>query len=444
MSNSSPAATVLSTRWKLFLIALLLVAAGEFVFRGPVRFLHALDFNDFISPYIQAKALAIGTDPYSPENLVRLWPEGAHRFDFLARDLASGTLVINRGIPTAYPLTCFLLLTPFAICPWPIAHVAWLVTNLLLVFCLIWSLVSLAGFGWEKKRTYVFVALALALAPFHTGLAAGSIVIVTGALSGIAISAAHRKNDILAGLLLGLAICLKPQIGLPFLVYYLLRRRWRISAVSAGVFVVAAVSAIVRLAASHTPWLQNYQMDNRVLLATGILSDFTERNPIRFSLVNLQVGLYAVTKHATSANILALTISGTMFLLWLLLIWRRNDPEDALLDLSTIAVLSLLPVYHRFYDASLLILPLCWSLSELSGRLKLWARATLLLILPFLVPGGSALEQLELNGHVPETVTHSWWWGTLVMPHQVWALFFLSGLLLWTMKARPEAPITGS
>ena len=175
MSNQgSPTAAALSTRRKILLVALVLAAAGEFVVRGPVRFLHAVDFNDFISPYIQAKALVQGTDPYSPENLVRLWPEDARRFDFLAKDLASGTSIINRGIPTAYPLTCFLLLVPFAMCPWPAAHIAWLVVNVILVLWLIWSLILLAGFRAEQKRTYLFVAIALALAPFHTGWPPGA------------------------------------------------------------------------------------------------------------------------------------------------------------------------------------------------------------------------------------------------------------------------------
>ena len=153
--------------------------------------------------------------------------------------------------------------------------------------------------------------------------------------------------------------------------------------------------------------------------------------------MNLQVALYPLVKHAVTANILALTISGAMFLVWLFLIWRRGDSSDEL-DLSTIAVLSLLPVYHRLYDASVLILPLCWSLSAWSGRFRNCARLAFLLILPFLVPGGSALEQLQLNGHVPAALANSCWWNALVMPHQVWALFFLGVLLLWAMKVRAE------
>jgi hypothetical protein len=36
-----------------------------------------------------------------------------------------------------------------------------------------------------------------------------------------------------------------------------------------------------------------------------MLSDFTERNPIRFGLINLQVLLYAIWHHAVAANVLA-------------------------------------------------------------------------------------------------------------------------------------------
>jgi len=41
------------------------------------------------------------------------------------------------------------------------------------------------------------------------------------------------------------------------------------------------------------------------LLATGILSDLTERNPMRFGLINLQVLVYAIVHNATAANLVA-------------------------------------------------------------------------------------------------------------------------------------------
>src|SRR5450755_214666 len=164
----------LSSTSKTLLVLLVLLAASEFVLRGPLRFLRAADFNDFISPYVQSRALIRGLDPYSPEVLVRLWPvTGPHRLDFLAKDLADGSLIAKRGIPTAYPLTCLLLLAPLAVLPWPIAHFAWLVITVGLTLGLIWSLLSfLTERGgvdwndwndWNDWRSYIFVAFSLAL-----------------------------------------------------------------------------------------------------------------------------------------------------------------------------------------------------------------------------------------------------------------------------------------
>ncbi len=431
----------LSTSSKSLLLLLVLLAASEFIVRGPVRFLRAVDFNDFISPYIQSRALVIGMDPYSPEVLVQLWPvEGVHRPEFLAKDLADGSLIMKHGIPTAYPLTCLFLLIPLAVLPWPVAHFAWLVITACLTLAVIWSLLSLfgAGVGFNKKdwRAYIFVTFALALAPLHTGFAAGSIVIGTVALCGIAVSRERHGSKVFAGILIGMAICLKPQIGLPFFACYLLWRRWRLCGMAAGVVLTTAILALVRLAIGGSPWLENYRMDNKVLLATGILSDFTERNPIRFSLINLQVLFYALLHHAAAANVLAFAISGALFGIWLVLMLRNGSTNtDVLLPISALAVLSLFPVYHRFYDAFLLIFPLCWSLREISGARNKFAWWAFLLMLPFLVPGGSALEQFQASGKIPQAIVHSWWWTAIVMPHQIWFLLFLSLLLLRRMAA---------
>jgi hypothetical protein len=103
-------------------------------------------------------------------------------------------------------------------------------------------------------------------------------------------------------------------------------------------------------------------------------------------------------------------------------------------------VLSLFPVYHRLYDGFLLIFPLCWSLREFSGPANKLARAAFLLLLPFLVPGGTALEQFQLRGWVPEAIAHSWYWTAIVMPHQIWFLLFLSLVLLRQMAVGRHFP----
>jgi len=428
----------LSKTWKSVLILLAFLAASEFVLRGPVRFLKAVDFNDFISPYLQSRALISGLDPYSPDVLVRLWPASAHPREFLAKDLADGSLIIKRGIPTAYPLTCLLLLVPLAVLPWPVAAYAWLAINLCLVLIVIGLLFTTIGFQRSDWRGCAFVLFSIALAPLHTGLAAGSIVISTVALCGIAWSASLRNRECMAGVLFGLAICLKPQIGLPFLVCYLFRSRWRLSAVGVAVVSATAALAITWLAIHGTPWIHNYEVDNKTLLSTGILGDFTERNPIRFSLINLQVLAYAGLNDRLFANALALVIFAVLFGTWAFLV-LRNRSTDFLLTVATIAVLSLLPVYHRLYDAFLLIFPIGWALREFSTSRRHVARGALLLTLPFLVPGGTALETLQASGLIPQVIEHSWYWVCIVMPHQIWFLLLLSGLLLRSMCASKGA-----
>lgn len=425
-----------SARWKggrTLLIIFLVLASAEFVVRGPVRFVRARSFNDFISPYIQTRAWMKGMDPYSPRNLVALWPADAEKAVFLTRDLADGSLVMKRGIPTAYPPTSFVLLSTVAWLPWRVAYPVWLAISLLAYAATVFSLASIIGLRWLEWRTYLFLALALALAPFHTGLAAGSIVIVAVGACALAVWAAARQGSARAGILLGVAVALKPQIGLPFLVYYLLRGRWRILAPAVVVIAILAGAAIFYLASNHTPWVDCYRYDNKVLFASGSLGDFTERNPIRFGLINLQVLTYLFLSDRGMANVLALVIAGAMGVMWLMLL-RRGGGRNELLDLSALTVLSLLPVYHRLYDASLLIFPLAWSLTAWSSRLGPLAKGILLLTLIFLVPGGSALEQLQ-HTNFNVALQHSWWWMRFVMTHQVWALLFLSVILLEAMRA---------
>lgn len=327
-----------------------------------------------------------------------------------------------------------MLLAPVAWLPWYLAHAVWLILTVLSFGLAVASLASLLGLDWKERRTYLFLALALALAPFHTGMAAGSIVIVVVALCAFATLAANRAWKVAAGVVLAVAVGLKPQIGLPFLAFYVLRKRWRLATISLAVLVILSAVAIFFLKLNHAPWLENYKYDNRVLFAHGSLGDFTEANPIRFSLVNLQVLLYTFTANRTTANVMAFVIALVLGALWLVLFLQdRGHGDDELVQLSALTVLSLLPVYHRLYDASLLIFPLAWSVANLSTSRNRITKLIFFLILAFLVPGGSVLEVMQRTGHFI-ALQHSWFWSRFVMPHQVWVLVALSCLLLSAMR----------
>ena len=419
----------------ILLGVLLLCAGAEFCVRGPVRFARAASFNDYISPYVQTRAWMQGKDPYSARTLVRLWPPDADHPEFLSRELADGLLVFKRGIPTAYPLPTFVLNTAIASLPWHIAQPVWLIITLLSFVATVASVMSVAKLLPWARQSFVFLALALALAPFHTALAAGSIVSVAVAAGAAAVLAAGREREMLAGVLLAAAVCLKPQIGLPFLFYYFVRGRWRIAGVGTGIVAILFAVAVARLTVSGTPWLESYLSDNRILFAAGSLGDFTGANLLRFGLINFQVAAYTLLKSREGASIAAFAVSATAGIVWWLLLRQRpDDGEKSLLALSALVVISLLPLYHRFYDATLLIFPLAWSLMAFRGRSGAIAKSILLtIILVFLVPGGAALQRLQEAGHFA-AFRNYWWWKMFVLPHESWSILLLALLLLSAMR----------
>jgi hypothetical protein len=419
-------------------LALILASGAEFVVRGPLRAVQSsTQFNDFLSPYIQADAWTRGLDPYSPQTLLRLWPAQAAHLQFVPREVADGSIIAKRGIPTAYPITSLVLIAPLSWLPWNLAYGLWFAINLALFGIMLSALVELSGFSYRDVRGGLLIALVLALAPFHTGFVTGNVALVAVELGMIAVWTARQRHDIATAVLLAVSAGLKPQIGLCFLLYYLVRRQWRVFAGAAVLLTLFAAVGLLRLEFGHTPWVGNYLNDNHVLLESGILANFTPINPMRFGLLNLQVILYSMVGSVGVANRLAELIGVVFLAVWLAVVWRGRSRQDELelLDLSAIAVMSLLPVYHRFYDAVLLVLPLCWMVASYR-KARLPAILALLLMAPFLIPGGTLLQTMQINGRIPSTLSERWWWDTIVMPHEIWALFFLSLVLLYEMAAR--------
>jgi hypothetical protein len=157
-------ATTRRNRLRIFAALLLLAGAGEFLVRGPIRFVRsAMVWNDFLSPYIQASAWAHGKDPYSAASIVLLWPSGNPQPDFIAREAANGTLPARRGIPSLYPVTSLVLLGPFVSLKWSTAETLWIALNTTALLVSLLALVAISGASWQSLRVQFFIAAALSL-----------------------------------------------------------------------------------------------------------------------------------------------------------------------------------------------------------------------------------------------------------------------------------------
>jgi hypothetical protein len=416
---------------RVILWILIFLAAAEFVVRGPVRFLREpTNWNDLSQNYTASKLWLNGQSPSDPRNFVALWKQEA------------GSRLDLTDIRThlAPPLGGLVVMAPIAAFPWKVAKILWLALLLIAFTGTVWALALAGGFRWHELRTLAFIAACLALAPFQTGVASGNPSILVLGLCAVAIWAALSHSDVTAGILFGVACSLKPQLGAFLVLYFLVRRHWQLFLTAIGTTAALNLVAVLYLQFRGASWIQDYLHNARGFVSANPIDDFSTVNPARFTLINLQVPFFSITGHSSSANLLAFAVGGLLLCIWLYCVARDRESGPELLSLGAVSVLALLPVYHRFYDAGLLVVPLCWCLTSAVGRSRTIAKIALLLMTPFLVPGAAFLQQLAVHAKVPETITHSWCWSCIVMPHETWALLALCLVLLYGIKVcRPHS-----
>lgn len=407
---------------QVILWSLVLLAATEFVVRGPVRYFQSTGWNDISQYYTASRLWLHGRDFADGQTLANMWHDQSG-------EVMSANTVRARIAP---PPGALVLFAPFGALSWRAAVILWLIVLLASFAVTVWSLAGVSGLSSRDPRTVAFLAGCLALAPFHTGFASGNQTIFVIGLCSLGIWAASTNCDMLAGVLFGTACSLKPHIGAFLVLYYLVQRRWRLFATAVTFTAVLALLAIAWMQFAGVPWFSDYVSNIHFGADRNTIDDFTSANPIRFMLINLQVPFYSFTHNARLSNSLAISLGSALILIWIILVLRQKRSDDDLLPLSAIAVIGILPLYHRLYDATLLAIPLCWCLTR-PANLKKTANIALLLMAPFLLPGAAALQQAAGEGRVPPTWANSWWWERIVMPHQTWLLLILSFVLLYSM-----------
>jgi len=193
----------------------------------------------------------------------------------------------------------------------------------------------------------------------------------------------------------------------------------------------SAISAVAigRLMLTRVQWLPTYAADATSVFSKGAINDFTTANPLRFHLVSLQVPLYSLLGSVPAANGIAWATVAVLLLVWIRLVIRR-ERGNQLIQLSALAVIAMLPMYHRFVDAVLIALPVCWAFTSRGQSVSFTRSFALLSAAPFLVPGAAMLNTAAHQHLISTSVITSWCWQVVVLPHQAWAALALALLLL--------------
>ena len=420
-----------------------LLAAGEFALRGPLR-ARGDYVNDFASPYVSARLWMAHQNPYS---LAAFFPTWRAAGAPLGPVYASPS-----NVRSIYPPSSIVALVPFALLPWPLASKALILLTTLFYGTALALLASLAPGDWRHPPKPLFLAFGLALAPAHSAIHVSNVGCMAASLLFIAIylilrqpAFSDRNPAAIASVavLIAYSLCLKLTLAPVILIYLLWARLWRTLAVTLAFTITLSAISLYPLLQRGQDWLIDFRNNINFDFTRGAV-DVAPANLARFDRIDLQLPLYALTESRTAASLLAALIAASLLILWFK-IPKAAPPvhthDEHLLRIATLFLIGMYPVYQRFYSAMLLLIPVLWALRLLSrppepdsSRIIRWtAKATLAIAALFLVNSEVLLQQTSLvpagSYNLPLIAN------AFLGPHLCWILLCLGCLLLATLSA---------
>jgi hypothetical protein len=243
--------------------------------------------------------------------------------------------------PFAPPLFSVLTLLKFEH-----AVVVWLGINLIALLVTIYLANKLIVHSETGRSLVYLAAFFLTWAPVRVTFRLGQNALVIVALILGALVARQKGNKIAGGLLLGLSL-IKYSLALPFLLYLLWKREWKM--IFSSLALVALLTAVYAVHLDISPFkaiTDSLSMVREVQLSASSYVGTTE---IRV----LMLDLTAHNELAASVLTTAVTLAA---LLAMAIVFVR-EPEDETIHFSLLSLFALWTAYHRVYDSVLCIIP---------------------------------------------------------------------------------------
>lgn len=367
--------------------ACVLLAMVRLVLRPNVRRTAAW-WMPVIAAGLVAAGLSARTHADIPYDFKRFWQVG--------RDLNRGVdyyalpvddpreLILNP--PTALPLFRVLALMPL-----PTAAIWWHLVNVLGVMLLFPTARALMRpertsavttravdtsrhANTDRRLLMLFVpTLAVAAAPAHAmGLALGQLSLLATFALLMALRAQSQARPVRAGIWLAIAT-IKVHTLLPFLLLFSRRRdgmSW--ASMCGAIFVLCALGGpLSDLPGRCLKTLEVIERTHHI----GQVNDYGYEGPSHVSLVGLDHALYrcGLTNRAVISVLRNSLLAAAGLALAGAVVRRRLDRPTSI---TLVALFACVFLYHRLYDALILVLPIAWALNrEPSGLSQRIARA---------------------------------------------------------------------
>lgn len=328
-------------------------------------------YPDFVPLYTGASCLIHGHDPYN-------WIAQQHQLVQVGGPSTGPEFWENFQI--VYPPLTYVLLSPIALLRWPPATLLWLVLNVL-VFAT--GAIAIIHASRPRFRWLAVLLVAAILATSNVLLALGQITLVDIGLLALACALILRNRLISGFVAMGLAVALKPQLGGLILAYFLFPRRTR--SLAAGTLALLVLLSLgAGLWFSHRPQTSHWPAELRHNIAVGkapggSLHAGTLDPDGPNQTVSLQQLTESLSKDQTISAYMAWTIAAAIGALLLSnLVKMPAGYERDCMAIAALAMLTLLPVYHRLYDMRLVLLTVP-ALVLLVERRRGWGSAMVVL-----------------------------------------------------------------
>lgn len=360
------------TKARLDGLQLLLVGSVFFVVAGLIaaraNFAGMTDFKQF---YYASRCLIEHHDPYKQSDMWSVYVADSG-------DVPSdpGEAVWMQRMLSLCPNfpTTFLVILPLALLPWRLAEAVWMLltaSSLILASCLMWNLG--ARFAPRLSGWMVFLLLVNSELLLSLGNTAGLVV-------GLCVIAAWCflcERFVVAGVIcMAVSLAMKPHDAGMIWLFFLLAGgvgRKRALQTLAATALLALIAALwITHVVPH--WPQELHANVTTIMGHGGIDDPGPESGGNFG-VNMIISLQSVASRISDSprfyNGAAYLVCGLLLVPWA---WKTlRSPWSlrmACFALAAVVPLSMLPVYHRCYDARLLLLtiPACALLWAERGR----------------------------------------------------------------------------
>ena len=336
-------------------LLLLLLGSVIFVLLGfALQNVSSTPLVDFRAMYYPARCLLQHCDPYNGDQVLRIYQaEGIYGPVDTARVVQMATRYLY--LPGAFSVTL-----PFAMLSWGLARVLWIALtagSLIFGSLLIWRVG--ANHGPIVSGCLIGFLLANSELLIDQGMCAGIAV----SFCVIAVCCFVRHRFVVAGIVcLALSLALKPQdTGLVWLYFLLAGGVYRRRALQTLLLtVVLSLPAVIWVWRVAPNWVQELHSNILSFSAHGGITDPGPASSGGHGLamvISLQSIISVFRDDPRVYNLGSYLVCAPLLLAWVFITLRfRRTPTRAWLALAAIAALSMLPVYHREYDAKLLLL----------------------------------------------------------------------------------------